>query len=316
MKKLLLSFCLLSATAGATKAQNAVHVYEFRGNFNEVANAGPALLPLGPGRFVTDTLTDFNGMQRTVYQFDKNSGFYLNDSLQRFLASGNYSIELYFKMAELPSWKRVIDFKNRTSDRGCYVFSGQLNFYNIATSQGAPFAVNEYSQYVISRNAANKRVQLYGDGNKYITFTDNNNDAVYDSSARRINFFQDDLVVANEASAGSIAILRIYNYELDSQTVQSNYNDLNGSLAVAGVDKGTLAVQLYPNPATDVLHIALPKEGRKRFQVTTVTGQIIHDQATAETQIAYDVKGLISGMYAVVITTETGERAVKRFYKQ
>lgn len=316
MKKTLLYFFLLLTTLGAVKAQNAVHVYNLRGDFNEATNAGPALIPIGPGRFVNDTLTDFNGMQRPVYQFDRNSGFYLNDSLQQFLASGSYTIELYFKMAELSSWKRVIDFKNRTSDRGCYVFSGQLNFYNIATSQGAPFAVNEYSQYVISRDAASKRVRLYGDGNKYITFTDNNNDAVYDSSAKRLNFFQDDLAVPNEASAGAIAMLRIYNYELDSQIIKTNYDGLNQSLTVAQVAAGATGVQIHPNPATDILHIRFPENGRKRLQILALTGQVLLDQTTTEAGMDYDVKSLIPGMYCLTITNESGHRSVSRFYKQ
>ncbi|RYD52987.1 MAG: T9SS type A sorting domain-containing protein [Sphingobacteriales bacterium] len=316
MKTLLLALCVLFAATPGAQAQNMVHTYDFRGTFNEASNAGPALLPLGTGRFKTDTLTDYNGLQRTVYQFDLNSGFYLNDSLQQFLASGSYTIELYFKMNELTSWKRVIDFKNRTSDLGCYVLSGQLNFYNMATSQGAPFVVNEYSQYVISRNAANSRVQLYGDGSKYITFTDNGNNAIYNATKKRINFFQDDLIVPNEASAGSIAMLRIYNYELDSQSVKSNYNGLNQSLGVRPVFAGAGQVTLHPNPATASLQVTLPENRTTRLQICDLMGHVLYDQTVDQSKATCDISPLAAGNYFLLATDESGGRLTLRFTKQ
>ncbi|MBL7717662.1 MAG: T9SS type A sorting domain-containing protein [Flavipsychrobacter sp.] len=313
MKKLLLTASLF-LSLGTLQAQN-VYTYYFDGDFKEAGGVGPDLTPVCTGSFVGDTLVDYGNLNRQVYRFDQNCGFEYDDSMHNFIATGSYTIELYFKMDNLASWKRVIDYKLRTTDRGCYVFNGQLNFYNIASSAGAPFTANEYSHYVITRNDTTKDVLLYGDGNNYIQFNDAGGDAVY-SANKKLRFFQDDLVVANEASSGSIAILRIYNYAMDSTMVSDVYDDLSGTLAVNNTVKGELAAEAYPNPVSDVLRIALPDNEAYQYSVLSFTGSVVKSGTISNASNGIDVQNMPAGMYVLKLASKEGISGNLKFVKQ
>jgi hypothetical protein len=313
MKKVLFSVSLL--LSAATLHAQSVYTYYFNGNFNEAGGIGPTLTPLCTGNFVQDTLVDYGNMNRQVYRFDQNCGVQFDDSLGNFIASGSYSIELYFKMDNLSVWKRVIDYKMRTTDYGCYVFNGQLNFYNVATSSGAPFAANEYSHYVITRNDTTKDVLLYGDGNNYITFNDPTGNAVYNAN-KKLRFFQDDLIIGGEASSGSVAILRIYNYALDSNAVQDVYDDLDGTLGLRSATKNQLQADVYPNPVSDALNIALPGNGTYRYSLVSFTGTVLQTGNVANSANKIDVSQLPAGMYLLKLMDKDGMTGTMKFTKQ
>lgn len=313
MRKLLL-IVLSLAVYGTANAQT-IYQYNFNGNFNEMSGIGPALDTICSGMFEDDTLIDYNNRIQTVYKFDQNCGFSFNDSASNMTGAGTYTIELYFKMTSLNSWKRVIDFKDRTSDKGCYVLNGQMNFYNIATSSGTPIAVNEYTHYVITRNDTNKHVMMYGDGDKFIEFTDNQSDAVY-GTVKKIAFFHDDLVVQNEASSGAIALLKIYNYAMDSQVVKQHYNNLDNTLGVANaqLQKGTMKV--YPNPATAAIYVSLPAAGDYTYAIVDVVGRNIQQGALVQKDNEINITGLPYGMYVLDVADKAGNRYVQKFVKQ
>lgn len=314
MKKLLFSYLLLGAFV--TSAQQT-YTYQFNGNFNEASGNGPALTPICTGQFVSDSLLDYNFYQQ-VYHFDNNCGLRFVD-VGDFLASGSHTIEVYFKMSNLSSWKRVIDFKNRTSDKGCYVYNGQLNFYNIVTSTGtAPFKANEYSHYVITRDAATKRVVMYGDGDKYVSFIDNNDDAVYEAN-KTINFFQDDLVIPNEAIDGSIAILKIHNYALDSIEVKDAFDNLSGALTSIPLDAiRTIPATLYPNPTTDKMVLSLPSTNPDvySYKIINMVGKsvIIGNAHAGENTLS--INHLAPGSYMLLLHDSKGNSYVQKVLKQ
>jgi hypothetical protein len=289
-------------------SQNTL-VYRFNNSFTPEANNGPILSPIGDGTFVMDTIPDYETNQM-VYSFEKNSGFAYYDTAFNYLSSGSYTIELYFKMSELNSWKRVIDFKNRTTDWGCYVFNGQLNFYSIAYSGGAPFTANEYSHYVITRNGETKEVKLYGDGDEYITFIDNNNYAVYEEN-KKIVFFQDDLIVPNEASDGHISLLRIYDIPLDSNEVKEKFNKLIEVITSAQKPLSIKDAHLnvFPNPSADRINILSNEEIRNgNLFVYTITGALIHQENNLNgKQIEIEVQHLKTGMYILVFKDQEKE---------
>lgn len=313
MKRLLLSAMLLLGVT-AVKAQN-VYTYYFNGNFHEASGVGPDLTPICTGSFVQDTLTDFGGMYREVYKFDQNCGFQFDDSLGGFISGKTYTIELYFKMDNLSSWKRVIDYKMRSTDYGCYVFNGQLNFYSFAYGSGAPFSANEYSHYVITRNDTTKDVMIYGDGDDYITYNDVSEHAVYNANMK-LRFFQDDLSVPNEASSGSIGILRIYNYALDSNTVEDNYTDLSGTLGIKKTHASNVAASAYPNPVSDVLSIKLPTDDTYQYRIVSFTGSVIKTGSLNNGSNTIDVQQLPAGMYMIRLSGKDGLSGALKFSKQ
>ncbi|NJL13695.1 MAG: OmpA family protein [Microscillaceae bacterium] len=214
-------------------AQNASGVYVFENNLQESNQSLPALTVLGtPGIFETEELPEL-GIRKKVYVFEQNCGFSFNDAATR-IFKGSYSIELYFKFTDLQSWRRVIDFKNRKTDRGAYIFSGQLNFYNFINSDIAPIVANEYSHYILTRDAQTQILSIYADGEAKVSFVDNGQEALTDQD-NVINFFFDDLAVQNEASAGAVAYLKIYDYVIDPAAAREFFTLLKTSIE-EGVD--------------------------------------------------------------------------------
>ena len=186
------------------------------------------------------------GQIRPVFYFPRNAGLSFNNRAARNWFRKSYTIEMFFKMRELNSWKRVVDYKARQSDNGCYVFNGQLQFYPRATSDTIPFTVNRYSYYVVTRDSATQIVKIYSSGRARISFVDNSEDGVLSDSGK-LNFFHDDLRIQNEASAGSVALIRLYQRALDSLTIQSQFTNICNTLSVGDQSPPPLQLRLHPN---------------------------------------------------------------------
>ncbi len=239
------------------QGQSVLH-YEFDNSLSEINGSGPVLNVLGDeGIYQQDTLGEVGDVRKWVYRFKNNSGFQFDNAAADNFLGESYTIELYFVFDELTSWKRVVDWKNRKSDNGAYVYNGQLNFYPYVYSDEAPVVEGEYTYYVITRNGDDQTVKIYTDAREEIRFTDTNGDALPDGD-NVVNFFHDDLAVPNEASSGAVAMLKLYNYALDSSQIKTNYDDLAGNLFFIGEHgKINTPVRIYPNPVADKLNLGL-----------------------------------------------------------
>lgn len=257
MKKTYTFFVIFMMIAGASMAQNKTLFYNFEGNLKEQSGNGPDLTVVGEtGTFASDVLNELSGDSKMVYFFDKNNGIQFNNIAANNFIGEDYSIEIYFKFDELASWKRVIDWKNRKTDRGAYIYSGKLNFYNILYSGEAPVEAGEYTYYVLTRTAATNTVLIYTDAEVKIDFVDSNSDALVDEDGV-INFFYDDLVVQNEASAGAVAMIKLYNYPLSQEQITEKWDDLGGQVfGITELQKQVYA-NVYPNPASTTATIDL-----------------------------------------------------------
>ena len=110
--------------------------YNFENTLQEASGNGPELTVLGnQGIFEVVTLDEIEQKTKTVYRFEKNSGLQFNNVAAGNFVGEGYTIEIYFEFDELSSWKRVVDWKNRKTDWGAYVYNGELNFYNILYSE-------------------------------------------------------------------------------------------------------------------------------------------------------------------------------------
>lgn len=253
--KTLVTFLLMMLAASALQAQSVLR-YEFLNDLNERSGLGPTLTVLGnEGTFVLDTLNEINGKTKTVYRFEKNSGLQFDNAAANNFIGTTYSIEIYFVFDELSSWKRVLDWKNRKTDFGAYVYYGELNFYPYIYSDDAPVIAGEYTYYVLTRDGATNQVLIYTDADEEISFTDNNSDAVVDGD-HVLNFFQDDLAVPNEAAPGAVALINLYDYVLDSNTVKQNFENIGSQVfSVKEIRKANVPMQVYPNPADEAVTI-------------------------------------------------------------
>jgi len=307
MKKILLF--LASLAIGITVSAQSTLYYNFNNSLNEVNASAPTLTVLGTqGDFVTDTLNEIAGSNKTVYRFEKNNGVQFNNVAAGNFLGETYTIELYFVFDELTSWKRVVDWKNRKTDKGAYVYYGELNFYNYIYSEEAPVRAGEYTYYVITRDAASKNVLIYTDAEVKINFTDSNNDAVIDEDGV-LNFFYDDLAVPNEASSGAVALLKLYDYALDSTVIREKWEQLGSSVfGVNETARSNVRINVYPNPVSDVLNLnlsAFSNQGEARIRVVNEIGQVVLAEKIFldSPSHSFSVNNFKKGLYTVVIET-------------
>ena len=116
--KLLLVFMMSSF---AVVAQT--YKYNFFYNLNE-KTTGPSLVSqCTTGTYKWEWLPVNTG--HVVFSFDKFCGLVFNDSTTNFLASGSYTIELYFKFDTTTGYKKIVDFSNLTADKGFYSHLGK-----------------------------------------------------------------------------------------------------------------------------------------------------------------------------------------------
>jgi OmpA-OmpF porin, OOP family len=206
-------------------AQNTIG-YFFENNLKASDASLPNLVILGrQGVYVQDALPELEGMKKTAYQFERNCGLQFDNADAGGFIKDSYTIEVYFRFDKLNSWKRVIDFKNRKTDWGCYIFNGKLNFYNLLVSEKSPVNENEYTHYVISRDGNTNTVKIYADGVSKIEFDDSQKHAAIDED-QKLNFFFDDLKVTDEASAGAVVMIKISNYVISSEKIKTNFDAL------------------------------------------------------------------------------------------
>ncbi len=308
MKKIVLSL-LIVGFGIAVSAQSTLY-YNFNNSLTEVNGNGPALTVLGnQGNFVTDTLNEIQGSNKIVYRFEKNNGVQFNNVAAGNFLGETYTIELYFVFDELSSWKRVVDWKNRKTDAGAYVYNGKLNFYPYLYSTEAPVEEHEYTYYVITRDSATKNVLIYTDAEVKINFTDNSSAAVIDQDGV-LNFFYDDLIVKNEASSGAVAMLRLYNYALDSTAIKEKWEQIGSTVfGINAMAKSNVVSLVYPNPANDFLHLDLSEFLPQKSAVVRIInemGMVVYNEKIRTEKPSYRIplNNYRAGIYMVVVETD------------
>lgn len=257
MRFIILCLWCIVALLSSVQAQRAA-VYRFENSFEEESGKFPKLKVLGQeGTFQNEKLPELKNLQRTVYVFDKNCGLQFDNRAANGFLSGSYTIEIYFRFTSLDSWKRVIDFKNRKSDNGCYIFYGKLNFHNFATGTKAPVNPNEYTHYVVARDARTNQLKMYVDGESKVEFTDRFSQGIIDEDGL-LNFFFDDLIVKDEASDGAVAMIKLYDYVVDPASIKRDFQLLEEKISQPLVVNTPTPVAPQP-----VVSPPLPKEAPK-----------------------------------------------------
>src|SRR2546422_1040450 len=245
---LIACLCFLPvAVADSVKAD-----YQFQNTYNSSIVGAPALTDLiAPAQvcptycnsFVTDTV---DGGSRQVLQFPADNGLQLLPVTGVLTDNGIYTIAILLKFTNLGPlgghWTRILDFKNGTSDNGLYVnkVSHQLQLFPYSAGS-AVFTDNVYVQVVLTRDSPGT-LTGYVDGVQQFSALDAVNQyARFDSNVMR--FFQDNTSdgVTGEASAGTVARIRIIDRALDSVLVAGLENNrVSGPTAADSVISGTV----------------------------------------------------------------------------
>jgi hypothetical protein len=184
----------------------ATAAYELENSFAD-EQGGPDLVPLG------------GVLQGKGYAFGQNQGL----SSSGVLAPNEYSIELVFRLDNVDSLRKVIDFAELASDSGLYLDDGIAKFVDAASQStvagnGPAAEVGIHIHVVMTRDAASGTVTVFIDGEERLRFVDAAAEATFATAVA--NFFRDDDATQTDATAGFVHFLRIYDSALSTAQVR------------------------------------------------------------------------------------------------
>jgi hypothetical protein len=309
MKALLLAISVLGCSLAAT-GQNATYKYHFKGNLNEIYTTGPALTTkCSTGTFVSEALPV--GVTKQTYRFEKGCGLTYNDASKNFISAGTYTIELYFKLDTISGYKKLIDFDSLKVDPGLYNLGGKVVLYPSFTSADSFMAAGVYQYIAITRDAASKKMYINANGKSAGTYTDNT-DQYKLGADKLLTFFQDDKSTNAEHTKGTVAMIQISNYVIDSNKVKTNYTLLNNTLDVPVMIAN--AAHIYPNPATYSIYVSVVSNAS--YSVTDFTGKTVMTGTLRQGDNKISLESLAGGVYLLKTTRGgAGSDQVFRFVK-
>jgi uncharacterized protein (TIGR03437 family) len=195
-------------------ASGLVADYQFRNNLTSAISGAPALTNLGSNSFDDAAVDD---SPRRVLSFDPNNGLALTPTAG-LITSQSYTVVLLVSFTATNGYRRLIDFKNGTSNRGLYVYFGRLIFLSSRLEEGGGVTItpNNFVQVAVTRNSAGTFTG-YVNGVRQFSFTDTQGDAAIDVN-QTLRFFRDN-AGDGEASAGQVARLRLYNEALSGSQI-------------------------------------------------------------------------------------------------
>jgi len=184
----------------------ATAAYELESNFAD-EQGGPDLVPLG------------GVLQGAGYAFGQNQGLVSSGVIP----PNEYSIELVFRLDNVGSLRKVIDFAELASDSGLYLDDGFAIFVDAASQStvvgNGPAAEAGINIHVVmTRDAASGTVTVFVDGEERLQFVDAAAEATFATAVA--NFFRDDDATQADATAGFAHLLRIYNSALSTAQVR------------------------------------------------------------------------------------------------
>jgi hypothetical protein len=184
------------------------HEYLLQNTYADT-HGGPSIVPNG------GTLSA-NG-----YAFAEDQG----PSLSGAIDASNYSIEMVFRIDDNSGYRKIIDFSNRTVDRGLYDLNGDMIFYG-ASVTGTPGAMTAGVSHhlVVTRDGTTRQFVAYLDGVRQFTFTDSSGLAMFSGPNRIIYFLRDDAAPpGSENPSGVLTRVRIYDTPLTPEQALALY---------------------------------------------------------------------------------------------
>src|SRR6185436_19453121 len=151
--------------------------YQFQNTLASALPMGPGLANLGANTFVNSVV---DGQSRTVLRFAENDGVALS-SASSIIPNDIYTVVVLFSFSNTTSWRRIIDFKNATTESGLYVLSGALDFYPVAGGPTAPILSNTFVQVALTRDSS-KNVIAYANAVQQFSFIDSADQAAIDDT--------------------------------------------------------------------------------------------------------------------------------------
>lgn len=201
----------LLCVGGVAAVPPATHAYYLNGDYSDTL-AGPAAVPLG------------GSLVGGGYVHGLNQGLKLPPGV---VPRTTYSIELVVTPNSVDGYRKLIDFKGRTTDSGLYLSSGRVQFYPRGASAGVLFAPRQTSHVVITRNQKGARVNVFVNGRLRDSFIDTENNAVFantyelddDTRTHPALLMMDDVKTKRECTGARIKRVRVWSVVLSAADV-------------------------------------------------------------------------------------------------
>jgi hypothetical protein len=237
--------------AGATTAPDPTIHYPFDGNLNDLGGASTlTTMPTCP-------TVDGNACNATAaFGNDSNGGFWEWTSTAnrgggfRLLSNqsigSTYTLTMKFSFDMVgPSWRKIIDFRNRVPDTGFYFINGTIRFYNLGVASTQVYPANTVLDLVAVRQSSGGTAgtfTVYARGTdgiltQLISISDPNGESIpflNGSSQTLLGFFFDDTATSSEATNGG-KVYDIKIWENTALTPEQIENSLNPPAPPTGV---------------------------------------------------------------------------------
>lgn len=309
MKKLLLLPLAVLFFIAAT-AQNKTYRFHFNNRLSENVYQGTALAPVCQGTYTFETVA---GVYKRVYNFDKGCGLVFSDSASNLLSSGSYTIELYFRLDTITGYKKLVDFDSLGADAGFYNQNGKLVMYNKLTNTDSTIGAGKFEYAAITRDGSTKDMYIYHN-NKVIGMLNDNTDQYIYGAEKLLIFFNDDKGTNGEQSSGSVGMIHISNYVMDSTTIKNNYNGLGATLGIEQAAGAEQIVKVWPNPTTDYVEVSMPVAGS--YVLYDLTGRALTAGELKHGKNKLAVQQYPAGIYMLEVLGSGGESTVCKLVKQ
>jgi hypothetical protein len=179
----------------------------------------------------------------TGYTFAAGQGPNVSNALSN---TGEYSIEMVFRIDDISGYRNLINFNNRTGDNALYSLNGRLNFYQTSggSSTTDDLVNGQTYRLVVTRNATTKLTTAYLNGVQKVQVTDNSNFYVASAAGGILHFLRDDV---SEHPSGFLDQVRIYHSVLTASQVAALGGPPADPLALwqAQVNAGTPAATRF-----------------------------------------------------------------------
>ena len=208
------ALALTAFAAPTASAATAVGDYRFQDNLSPSFGLGPTLTNLGPGTNAFASEPVFGPAQR-VLTFPQNNGVQM--SPVGIPASTAFSVVTTFRFASTSGYRRIIDWKNDTSDEGLYLRDGKVTLYygGPTSSPTVNLTPNTWGTVVFTSNAPDLGSNAYFNGTQVATSSIGPG-----ITGDTLRLFRDGAGgTPNEASAGAVACIRVFSGTLTAAEV-------------------------------------------------------------------------------------------------
>ena len=300
-------------TANAQLSNGLKAYYPFSGNSNDQSGNSHNCTVVG-----SPTLTqDRKSYANCAYSFpgDTNNYFKVSFASDFDIApTGAFSISLWFNgySANGGDFEALFDKRNVTGTK--------KSDYHLALSDlnkpafGGPFFPIVFAGAFVPNNQWHHLTGVYNNGvwKLYVDSVPLNT-----SSGTLISQSSADIIIGKSFN-GKIDDIRFYDRALSAAEVQQLFL-APGSCAPNGIFTGDIknTFTVYPVPVSDKLYISLPDGASMKYavKIMNLTGQVVaYTEIDGESFVS--VESLLSGTYLMILTSESGEQALRKFVKQ